>query len=300
MQSRLKESLRYVAEQCEGRVPFSRAGLAELFDRLAAGPVSPLLFGAYCDLVLAIEANALDEAKALFAEIIAAPNAPLGPRIIDLAADDDVSADRYRRFADTDVDMPFSLFPPRPEDAALTRALIADAFAALDESNGALAREIRILLPEIVLASGEFEGISAFMMWGGVILNDNAHKTLLDMIQVLAHESGHHLLFGLCADGPMHENDDEARFSSPLRMDPRPMDGIVHATYVSARMHQAVKRLMDSGLLDEAQMEKARAANEANVKRFAHGMEEIEGHARLTPLGREIMGGAQGYMRPHL
>ncbi|HYM17212.1 MAG TPA: HEXXH motif-containing putative peptide modification protein [Micropepsaceae bacterium] len=300
MQSRLKESLVYVAEQCDGRVRFSHAGLTEFFDRLAAGAVSPLVFGAYCDLVLAIEANALDEAETLFAEIVAAPNAPLGPVIIDLAADDIVGADRYRRFSDTDVEMPFTLFPPRPQDAARTRALIGDAFAALDASNCALADEIRILLPEIVLASGEFEGISAFMMWGGVILNDNAHNTLLDMVQVLAHESGHHLLFGLCADGPMHENDDEARFSSPLRMDPRPMDGIVHATYVSARMHQAVNRMMDSGLLDEAQMEKGRAANQANVKRFAHGMEAIEGHARLTSLGAEIMGGAQRYMRPHL
>jgi hypothetical protein len=301
MRSRLGESLKYVLEQCEGRVPFAAAEMAAFLDRLAAGPVSPLVFGAYCDLVLAIDSNALDDAEALFAEIAASPNAPPGPLVIDLAQDDgDVAADRYRRFADTDVKMPFTPFPPRPEAAQRSRALIAGALSLLDAGNPALGDEIRVLLREIVLASGEFEGVSSFMMWGGVILNDSAQKTVLDMVQTLAHESGHNLLFGLCAYGPMHENDDEARFSSPLRLDSRPMDGIVHATYVSARMHQAVKRLADGGVLEDAQMDEARAANAANAKRFAHGMESIQEHARLTPLGKAIMEGAQRYMRPYL
>ena len=138
------------------------------------------------------------------------------------------------------------------------------------------------------------------MLWGAVVLNVAAYKTTLDMVQALAHESGHNLLFGLCAHGPLHENGDTERYASPLRTDPWPMDGIVHATYVTARMHQSVQRLADAGVLDAAQMAEARGANRDNVKRFAMGMETIDRHARLTPLGRAVMGGAERYMAAFL
>jgi hypothetical protein len=300
MQARLAESLRYILDQCAGRVQFPDAEMTAFLDRLATGPVSPLVFGAYCDLVLALDSNAHDQAQAIFSEIAATPNIAAGPRIIDLTdATLDGAADRYRRFADTDVKMPISIRPPKPEDAAYDRALIGEALAVLDAGNRSLADEIQILLREIVLASGPFEGVSSFMLWGATILSVRTHKTVIDMVQALAHESGHNLLFGLCAYGPMHENDDAARFSSPLRTDPRPMDGIIHATYVSARMHQAVQRLADAGVLNALQMDEARANNASIAKGFAHGMEEIENHARLTPLGRTIMDGAKRYMNTY-
>jgi hypothetical protein len=301
MQTRLAESLRYILDQCAGRVPFPREGMAAFLDRVAAGPVSPLVFGAYCDLVLALDSNALDEAQAIFSEIAAATNIRSGPNIIDLADPNlDVAANRYRRFADTDLTTPISIGPPKPEDAAHDRGIIGEALAILDAGNRSLADEIRILLREIVLAAGPFEGVSSFMLWGATILSVRSHNTVLDMVQALAHESGHNLLFGLCADGPMHENDDKARYSSPLRSDPRPMDGIIHATYVSARMHQAVQRLADSGALNPAEADEARATNAVNAKGFTHGMEEINHHARLTPLGRVILEGAKRYMDDYL
>jgi hypothetical protein len=43
-------------------------------------------------------------------------------------------------------------------------------------------------------------------------------------------------------------------------------------------------------------MDEARATNINNAKGFAQGMEEIENHARLTPLGRTILEGAKRYM----
>jgi hypothetical protein len=301
MQSRLADSLRYILDECEGHVPFSRGDITSFLGRLESGPVSPMVFGAYCDLVLALDADALDEAQGLLAELARSPNVAAGPAIVDLAeAREDVAACRYQRFADSDIDLPFRLWPPKQAETARVRALIGDAFALLDAGNPALASEIRVLLREIVLAAGEFEGISCYMLWGGVILNDSAYKTVLEMVQVLAHESGHNLLFGLCADGPLHENDDTARFSSPLRVDPRPMDGIVHATYVSARMHQAVQRLANAGVLDDVQMQEASAANAANAKRFAHGMETVGRRARLTQLGHLVMDGAQRHMSAYL
>ena len=107
-------------------------------------------------------------------------------------------------------------------------------------------------------------------------------------------------IFGLCTHGPLHENDDVERYASPLRFDARPMDGIIHATYVTARMHLAVQRLIESGVLNREQLAEARKANADNAKWFASGMETVDRHARLTPLGKEVMENARRYMAAYL
>jgi len=308
MRYRLADSLRYIIDQAGSRLPTAPDATEAFLGRLERGPVSPLVFGAYCDLVLAIDADALDAARLLLAEIIAAPNSPPGPFIVNLGDPaTDIEADRYRRLVDTDADMRCTIFPPPLEAAARVRSLVGQAFMLLDRGNPALADEVRALVREIVLAAGaddpaatQFDGVSSFMLWGAVILNVEAYKTVLDMVQALAHESGHNLLFGLCAHDPLHENGDDERYASPLRSDPRPMDGIVHATYVSARMHQAVQRVADAGVLDAAQAEEAQAANNANAQHFAMGMETVGRYARLTPLGRAVMDGAERYMAANL
>jgi hypothetical protein len=303
MRARLGDSLRYIADSAAGQLRLP-PGLPAFLGRLAAGPVSPLVFGAYCDLVLALHGDALEQAEALFQEIAAAPNLDPGPTIRCL--DDpltDPASERYRRLVDTDPEMPFTIAPPTVDVAARCRTLIAQAFALIDAGNPELAAEIRTIVQEIVLAAGpgglaavQFDGVSAFLLWGGVVLNASSYATPIEMVQALAHESGHNLLFGLCADGPLQGNDDAERFSSPLRPDPRPMDGVVHAAYVTARMHQAVQRLLDAGVLGPGETAEAAAAARDHVRRFATGMEIVDRHARLTPLGETVMDGARRYM----
>ena len=304
MRGRLAESLRYIIDQVTGHMAVPRSEMEGFLARLVSGPVSPLVFGTYCDLVLALDANALDEAEALVKEIAAAPNASPELHVLDLGDPaSDPAADRYRRLVDTDETLPFTISPPKPAGAAAIRALIADAFALMDAGNPDLAGEIRTLMREIVLASGsddpkavQFDGVSSFLLWGATVLEVRSYKSTLEMVQALAHESGHNLLFGLCADGPLHGNDDDDRFSSPLRIDPRPMDGIIHAAYVTARMHQSVQRLLDAGVLGAAQTREAQEAAIANGKRFAMGMQTVDQHAKLTPLGDAVMKNARAYM----
>jgi HEXXH motif-containing protein len=177
----------------------------------------------------------------------------------------------------------------------------------MDAGNPELAAEVRTIIREIVLAAGsddpntaQFDGVSSFLLWGATVLEVRSYTSAIHLVQTLAHESGHSLLFGLCAEGPLHENDDEQLFVSPLRSDPRPMDGIIHATYVSARMHQSVQRLLDRGTLDGAEAEEARADNVTNAKHFAMGLDTVSWQARLTPLGEAVMSKARAYMAPYL
>jgi len=61
-------------------------------------------------------------------------------------------------------------------------------------------------------------------------------------------------------------------------------------------MHQAVQRLLDAGALTNLQRDEAFNANRTNAQGFAMGMETIDRHAKLTPLGREVMERARRYM----
>src|SRR5512142_1372844 len=102
MRGRLAESLRYILDQATGQIRVPWTEMAGFLARLSSGPVSPLVFGAYCDLVLAFDANALDEAEQILKEIAAAPNEPAELRVLDLGDPaTDADANRYRRLVDT-------------------------------------------------------------------------------------------------------------------------------------------------------------------------------------------------------
>jgi HEXXH motif-containing protein len=134
------------------------------------------------------------------------------------------------------------------------------------------------------------------MLWGALFINPARPKTDVELVETLAHESAHSLLFGHAIDDPLVENDTAERFQSPLRDDPRPMDGIFHATFVSARMHYAMARLAQSGLLAAADEASAREAMTRDASAFRDGLAVVEANGRLTGLGAAVMAGARNYM----
>jgi hypothetical protein len=304
MRRDLADSLRYIFNQASGQLAISEEPFQDFLCRLERHPVSPLAFSFYCDSVLAIEEDNVVEATRLLGDLIKLPAHPGGPVVIELAdPGQDAVARRFVRFIDTDPTIEFEVFAPSSEAAGKCRALINGAFDLMNAGDPEQADEIRALLREIVLAAGTkdpkaltFDGASSFMLWGAIIINANRRDGDLAMAQMLAHECSHNLLFGLCADGPLVENSDEEVYSSPLRIDPRPMDGIYHATFVTARMHRVVQRLLDSGVLSVPMQEKARKELAENRRLFDQGIKVVRAHGKLTPLGEAIIQGAENYM----
>jgi HEXXH motif-containing protein len=98
---------------------------------------------------------------------------------------------------------------------------------------------------------------------------------------------------------PLVENEVEELYPSPLRSDPRPMDGVVHATYVTARMYYAATRLLQSGLLTEEEMHEARERIERNARGYAEGVAVVEANARWTEAGEIALKSAKVYMNAH-
>ncbi|HUB86624.1 MAG TPA: HEXXH motif-containing putative peptide modification protein [Verrucomicrobiae bacterium] len=304
MRRDLADSLRYILRQADGQLALPEDAFQNFLRQLEGRPVSPLAFSIYCDAVLAIEENDVAEASRLLNELIQFP-AHSGETIVSELGNpnQNVHAQRFVRFIDTDPTVRFDVFAPSRTAADNCRALIRDAFTLMDAGDPDLAAEIRALLREIVLAAGTeepkkmtFDGASSFMLWGGIIINANRRDSQLAMVQMLAHESTHNLLFGLSADVPLVENDDEELFPSPLRLDPRPMDGIYHATFVTARMHRSVHRLLKSGALPEALQKTARGELAENRRLFDKGIKVVREHGKLTSLGDTLMRGAENYM----
>ena len=305
MRSQLTGSLSHIFEQIQNVLSFPPGQLEAFLEQLAAKPVSPLAFSCYCDLVIAIEQDDMAEARGLIQNIIALPPHPGGPDVLDLGdPQTDPHGGRYARFLNTDPDTNFEIFPPTATASQSCRRQICDAFAMMDAADPELSAEIRALLREIVLAAGTedpkamtFDGASAFLLWGGIIINANRRDGALGMAQMLAHESSHNLLFGMCTDEPLLLNDPEERYPSPLRVDLRPLEGIYHATFVSARMYRVVKNLLAVGGLTPEVTAKAQKDLAENARYFSQGYATVQQHGRLTAIGEIIMTNAADYMK---
>ena len=299
MRERLAESLDYVFSELGGDFGVKPGAERDLTARILSSPQSPHTFGAYYDLVLAIESDELELARRGAQDLLTPkPNGALSVASLDDRPAGEI--ERYRRLLMSDV--PVAVAPDQELMTEFRERLDA-AFALLEAGFPEMAAEIRALLREIVVAAGPidpnaltFDGASSYMLWGAILLNARGQKTVLDTAQALAHESGHNLLFGFCASGPLIENPDDELFSSPLRSDPRPMDGVFHATYVVARMHQTLNRLLEAGVLDQGQVEAARTDLDVHRRNFHAGDEVIRGGARLTEIGRTAMEAARAYM----
>jgi hypothetical protein len=74
------------------------------------------------------------------------------------------------------------------------------------------------------------------------------------------------------------------------------MDGVVHATYVIARMHYTVTRLLDSGLLTDEEEQAALEAQKRNARHYADGWAVIDTNAQWTPAGKAALTAARAYM----
>ncbi|MCC7275641.1 MAG: hypothetical protein IT561_23425 [Alphaproteobacteria bacterium] len=295
--------LRSFADQ--GALAPEAAGAAVRAVRTGAAP--PAAVAAYADLVEAVYGDdhaAADDA--LRALIEATDRAPWrGTRCVTLcdAALGRGQAARYRRLFDDDPGSPLDFAAAPPEELARATRLAADAAALLGAADADLLGEVRALVREIVFVSGRrtpegfvFNGVSSFYVWGAVLMNAGEQRSRLDMVQSLVHESGHGLLFGLSRGAPLVENPPAERYPSPLRDDPRPMDGLVHAAYVCARMELSLRRLLAAGVLDADERALAAAAAEGHRRGWEQGCVPILAHARFTDVGRAAFAAARDCM----
>jgi len=296
----LAASLGHIAGACADSAPAiatALSGSRAILD--GGGALPPAAFGLYFDLGAALLAG--DVARATTAAETLAQIAPRGDALlmdhVGGGAPDLEAVLKLRmgegaaRFA--------AISPDMHRDFA---ALVAEGLALLDEGLPALSGEVRAIVHHMLFAQApagakiEFDGASHYQFWGLLFLNPRHHRTPLAVAEVLAHEAGHSLLFGLTVDEPLVLNPDHELYPSPLRVDPRPMDGIYHATFVSARMAWAMEALAVSGLLTAAEREAAFAAAAQDRNNFARGDAVVAAHGRLSATGQAVLDNARAWI----
>ncbi|QDU94592.1 hypothetical protein Pla8534_23850 [Lignipirellula cremea] len=301
MRSELAGSIRYLRDACLGQIDFDNPALSRIADELDNGALySAKTFSIYYDLVLAITTDQHEEAAKLFASL--AKEQPLSRKLIT-GLDDSVGGEIYASRMMESMPEGITLASPSGQVQRQFTENFQAASQLLKAGLPELAGELEAIIHEVVCVTGgphdrgQFHGGSHYQLWGALFLNGGLHATRLEMAEVIAHESAHSLLFGFCTQENLVRNPDEELFPSPLRSDPRPMDGIFHATFVSARMHWAMKSLVDSGLLSAEEIAAAQDAAAIDARNFRDGFCTIAAHGDLSHHGRELIENAHDYIQ---
>ncbi|MDF1872008.1 HEXXH motif-containing putative peptide modification protein [Vannielia sp.] len=303
MHHELAASLSHLAE-ASAATPDVAAPLADAAQRLAAGQlVGPEAFARYFQIaaqLLADEPSGLPEHLAALTREIATPRG--GLTVVPRGGAGELDALMELRMGAEAADFALS----SAAKAEALKARLAEAFALMKQALPDLHGELTAITHRVVAAEGrkdskfQFDGASHYQFWGMLLLNPAFHPTRLALAEVLTHEISHSLLFGLTIDAPLVFNPDDALYPSPLRADDRPMDGIYHAAYVSARMAWAMENLAASPHLTPE--ERTDALNRAAEDRanFAAGYSVVEAHGDLSDAGAAIMSRAAAWIAaPH-
>ncbi|MEH6552273.1 MAG: HEXXH motif-containing putative peptide modification protein [Pseudomonadales bacterium] len=312
MHAELADSLAYLAEEITASLASTTNkplldGLAALTRDLKSGSTySPALFASYYQLCMSLSDEG-DQWERRLAQLLEHGVVSQGLKIrnLDLSGFGSMEALKlYQQALDTDDLLAIGFMPPDNQDSQETAQSINRALSLAERVAPALAAEFKALVHDIVLAQSpktpgavRFDGASSYQLWGALALSVEDPKSDLEMMETLAHESAHSFLFGMTIDEPLVKNPDDQLYASPLRVDLRPMDGIYHATYVSARMHYAMWQAYDSNVLNSSQIKECAGYLQASLKAFQNGWSVVEEHGDLSDTGAELMSHASDYMQ---
>ncbi len=302
MQRELASSLVHLAEACASEAPDITGQLTRPRALLAAGRALPSrAFGLYFHLASSLFEGNDAAARWAAAQLDAIEPRKRGLRMQGWGSAESAAVEAVLALRMGDEVQQFA--PIAKTTAQRFAALVTEGLALLQAATPELHGEITSLLSEMLFAQApagaamEFDGASHYQFWGLLLLNPSHHHTPLGIAEVLAHEAGHSLLFGLTIEEPLVRNDDYELFVSPLRPDPRPMDGIYHATFVSARMAWAMEALAGSGLLTLGEQQHARNEAAKDRENFSKGWQTVLQHGRLSATGTQIIENAHRWVQ---
>ena len=314
IQNRLAESIGHVLEQCRGKVPFDEASGENLLGVLTSDrAVRPEIFSGYFCAVRAImdpgdepwEARR-SRIEAALKTLLAGPFTAEGGVSVRPLSPAGFDAEAERELRDNFVSeslLDEQIVQVHEAVAGELARSVEDAVALIREHAPETFSEFERCVSEIVPAKGrdspdglEFGGCSSLERWGSILINIDAQPSTLALCESLIHEGAHNVLFGTSpVEFHLRNRPDELR-KSPLRVDPRPLDGIYHATFVLARMCFGMREFAASATLDPALRAEARKRADDALKLFWDGYAVLEEHADYTEDGRAIMMAAHDYM----
>lgn len=318
----MSEALRQSLRQPIGDGPGAWSGLdaGPLLEQ--QGLLEPLAFGAYFDLMVSSPEGADgasqtaqawlrrrflgdDDLKALHQVLAEAGPPRVGTLTLLHYSEPEIAC--WRRWLDTEPDNAMVLMGLDEASLQAEAEKIEKALRFLARCAPELSAELTVLTREVLVARPgggrrlEFRGASSFALWGAIAVNQQAHPNWWNYVSTLVHETAHSLLFARARDEPLVLNDPEARYQSPLRADARPMDGIFHAAFVSAREACALDQCL--AFLDEQPDAESKALGaifeaqlNCSVCAFWDCCDQISAHGQLSALGQQILDEATAFV----
>jgi hypothetical protein len=304
MRGSLADSVSYINEIVGERLNMPDTEVAIAINSIRSHRVMPGVFGRYYKLVLAVQGGHDEHARRLFQQILdtvgRCPDFSVGLFTAQSIGQDQAL---YRDLIDPNPGLTPWLCSP--SDSAGFHQRVDDSLTLIEVADPALAKEIRGIVVQVVGAAPfhgpnarPFGSVSSLMLWGLLILNMERYRTAADLIQGLVHEAAHLLLFAHSIEGPLVTNSIDERYSSPLRSDPRPMDGVFHATFVSARMHYVNRKLREATSAKFAPVAIDELDRRLSTLRMLYfgGLKTVREHAKLTEAGQKILEESLDYM----
>jgi len=313
IESRLIDSLRYLVDELEPTPADIAAACRDSLARLAPPVLDPALHGLHADMraaALRADKPAFDAARRVFSQWqfdAATPRAENGAPAIRSLAESDYDPARRQiltaGFAD-DVGLTTQLVAPPADILSTQGQTIGRACRLAAELAPEWSDEFSQLVSEIILATNaaamtgrNFAGGSVFDLFGALLVNPTYRTDIAHYLMTIIHESSHLRLFCYHLDDEVVLNDDVARYHSPLRRQPRPMEGIFHAMWVSARMavfgHELAERAAGSELMSPDEVSMLRDQVGSAVIAFRDGYGVVQEHGDLTELGKRLAADAR-------
>lgn len=294
---RTAESLREIQRALKGE--WDVAGLSDVMEHLLAGhKLDPSGYAAYFALIRALDAAKYKAVAPLLEAIIRSPLRETEAIAIRILSANEFGRSGLREAKQhfTSASLTSSQLKTIPRDAVPhARQAIEDA---LDLVRAAAPHSWAVLSGtacEIIAAHGvargsmTFDGCSSLERFGSILVNMNRKRTALTLAETLVHENAHSLLFALSCHDHRVLNPATEVYQSPLRIDPRPVDGIYHAVFVLARMHDFLVEVALGTNTAPAIREEALGLVQARQSNFFDGYAVLAEHAKLTQIGRELL-----------
>lgn len=296
IRSKTQRSLAYVFRQAAGYLDLTSEAAEAILSNIGRNRQHPGVYARYFELIFAINQNRFGDANRLLAEIAEFSGQPQEFQIV--AYERELLGEDFERY-------PRILFAESPEVGLLVSPTAAESARAHDNMTLALETIRRVdpcIYDEIINlfvhvfvtkddkegTGASFGGVTSLMVWGATFANIKAYKERWEAVQFLVHEVTHALLFGLSSDGPLVLNPASENYSSPLRTQLRPMDGIYHATIVCARLTDFNRKWIASGTLAAEDRDNVERETEKMMRGFSDAMSVIDEHGILSPMGREL------------
>lgn len=297
VRAQLADSLVHIVSQAAAYLEFDRERFDIAIEHICARQQDPCVFARYFDLIFAVNANRFAEANTLLLEMLECATQPVSFAIVPYTREQLGSDyDRFPRLLFAEFSNANPMASPSQAQSEASTQMLREAISTIARVDPGIHGEIDAFLARIYLAVGNkdrlakrFGGVTSLLVWGGSFVNIEFYKTRWDAVQFLVHEITHSLLLGLGCERPLVENPLEESYKSPLRADPRPMDGIFHATLVCARLAAFNTAWLDSGLLDEDDRGKCEEAVVRNSRFFHDGLAVIDQKGKLSGPGRHLI-----------